>query len=91
VLPLVSFPDPGIYKGDEPRIMGYAIRTERYRYVEWLNFRTNEVEATELYDNQTDPREINNIVNAPGYSALVNELKQKLSAGWQKALLHEAK
>jgi N-sulfoglucosamine sulfohydrolase-like protein len=49
------------------------------------------VEATELYDNQTDPREINNIVNAPGYSALVNELKQKLSAGWQKALLHEAK
>jgi iduronate 2-sulfatase len=81
-----QFPRPWIYKGDEPRVMGYAIRTERYRYVEWRNFGTNEVEATELYDNQTDPREINNIVNAPGNSALVNELKQKLSAGWQKAL-----
>ena len=70
--------------------MGYAIRTERYRYVEWRNFKTNEVEATELYDNQTDPGEITNIVNAPGNNALVNELKQKLGAGWQKALPHEA-
>ena len=80
-----QFPRPWIYK-NEPGVMGYAIRTNRYRYVEWRNFKTDAVEATELYDCQTDPGEITNIVNAPDNKALVNELKQKLNAGWRQAL-----
>jgi iduronate 2-sulfatase len=61
--------------------MGYTIRTDRYRYVEWRNFKTDEVKATELYDHQNDPGEMNNITDI----ALIKELKQQLHDGWQKA------
>lgn len=79
-----QFPRPWQYKS-EPEIMGYAIRTDRYRYVEWRNFKTDKVKATELYDHQTDPTEVNNIAAVPSNTTLVNELKQKLNDGWQKA------
>lgn len=80
-----QFPRPWIYKGS-PDLMGYAIRTDRYRYVEWRNFKTAEVKAVELYDNQDDPAELNNIADVPANITLVKELKQKLNDGWQKAL-----
>ena len=35
--------------------MGYAMRTDRYRYVEWRDHKTGLTEAVELYDHQTDP------------------------------------
>ena len=79
-----QFPRPWQYKG-EPEIMGYAIRTDRYRYVEWRNFKTGEVKATELYDHQIDADEINNIAGMAANTALVGELKQQLRDGWQKA------
>lgn len=79
-----QFPRPWQYKG-EPEIMGYAIRTDRYRYVEWRNFKTGEVKATELYDHQIDPDEVDNIVNGAANTALVGELKQQLSEGWKVA------
>ncbi|MRG45705.1 sulfatase-like hydrolase/transferase [Chitinophaga sp. SYP-B3965] len=75
-----QFPRPWQYK-NEPEIMGYAIRTDRYRYVEWRNFKTDEVKAMELYDHQIDPGEVNNIANI----ALIRELKQQLHDGWQMA------
>lgn len=80
-----QFPRPWIYK-EEPSLMGYAIRTNNYRYIEWHDFKTGEVKGKELYNHQTDPDELNNIVNAPANNSLVNELKQKLAAGWQKAV-----
>lgn len=79
-----QFPRPWQYKG-EPETMGYAIRTDRYRYVEWRNFKTNEVKATELYDHQIDPDEVNNIVNISANNALISALKQQLHDGWQMA------
>jgi iduronate 2-sulfatase len=79
-----QFPRPWQYKGD-PEIMGYAMRTDRYRYVEWRNFKSDKLKATELYDHQADPAEINNIVDVPSNMTLVKELKQKLNNGWQKA------
>lgn len=79
-----QFPRPWQYKG-EPETMGYAIRTDRYRYVEWRNFKTDEVKATELYDHQNDPGEVNNIANISANIALIRELKQKLHDGWKMA------
>ncbi|MES3019872.1 MAG: sulfatase [Bacteroidota bacterium] len=80
-----QFPRPWIYKG-APELMGYAMRTDRYRYVEWRDFKTAEVKAVELYDRQLDPAEVNNIADLPSNIALVKELKQMLNDGWQKTL-----
>ena len=79
-----QFPRPWIYKG-APDLMGYAMRTDRYRYVEWRDFKTAEVKAMELYDHQTDPAEVNNIADVPANAVLVKKLKQQLNNGWQQA------
>jgi hypothetical protein len=66
--------------------MGHAIRTDRYRYVEWMNWETKEYVARELYDQHTDPQENRNIVDLPQHHGLVHELQQRLKAGWKAAL-----
>jgi arylsulfatase A-like enzyme len=43
---------------------GHAIRTDRYRYVEWTETKTGRVTARELYDHQTDPHESENRAQA---------------------------
>ena len=51
--------------------MGYTIRTERHRYTDWG-------EAEELYDYQTDPREVRNLAKDPKQAKLKAELKARL-------------
>jgi hypothetical protein len=65
--------------------MGYAMRTERYRYVKWIRWATGEFAAQELYDHQTDPDENVNLVSDPAYQSLLQELDEQLNAGWQAA------
>ncbi len=43
------------YQGGE--YMGYAMRTDRYRFIEWINRETGDVVARELYDHAVDPQE----------------------------------
>ncbi|MDP6044683.1 MAG: sulfatase, partial [Phycisphaerae bacterium] len=43
------------------QIMGYTIRTDRYRYVEWRQWGTREVVARELYDHSSDAGEMVNL------------------------------
>ena len=50
---------PRRYDGREA--MGYAMRTDRYRYVEWLDRNSCETVAVELYDHDLDPHENRNI------------------------------
>jgi len=58
-------------------LMGYAMRTDRYRYVEWQDRRTREVVATELYDHTSDSSENTNIAGqAEGKSLLVRLSRQ---------------
>ncbi len=66
--------------------MGYAIRTDRYRYIEWRNVKTQSVQARELYDHQVDPHEMKNLAELANQSAKLKELQLLLKGGWQKAL-----
>ena len=64
-------------------IMGYSMRTERYRYTEWINRGTRGVE---LYDYDVDPNETVNVADRRENAALVANLSERLHAGWQAAL-----
>lgn len=66
-------------------IMGYALRTDRYRYVEWRNWETKLVVARELYDHQTDPHENRNVAAHPEQRQAILDLSERLSAGWRSA------
>lgn len=67
-------------------IMGYSIRTERYRYTEWHEknyrsfkpYREENIMAVELYDYQSDPLETKNWAKEKSYSETVSLLKGKL-------------
>jgi arylsulfatase A-like enzyme len=71
---------------DGVEYMGYSVRTDRYRYTEWLNWETKELAATELYDHQRDPLETRNVADKPDYADARVEMAAVLDAGWQAAL-----
>jgi len=68
-----------------PRLMGYAMKTDRYRYIEWRNRETGEAVAHELYDHETDPAENLNVADQVENKELVEKLSAQLKAGWQGA------
>lgn len=70
---------------DKIAYMGNSIRTERYRYVEWLNWETKELVARELYDHKVDPDENINIADLPENKKIVEKLASQLKAGWRAA------
>jgi hypothetical protein len=53
---------------------GYAIRTDRFRYIQWEQGRRGE----QLFDLQADPHETKNLASDPVYAQTVAELKQRL-------------
>ncbi|MGB0241835.1 MAG: sulfatase-like hydrolase/transferase [Verrucomicrobiales bacterium] len=59
-------------------LMGYAMRTDRYRYVEWIHRETRAVIAQELYDHKIDPGEKKNVAATNG--DLLQQLSQQLWA-----------
>lgn len=81
---------PRMKKGNRHRghgdIMGYAVRTHRYRYVEWREWKSNKVIARELYDHQRDADEMNNIASQPKHKEVVEDLSKMLAKGWKAAL-----
>jgi arylsulfatase A-like enzyme len=67
-------------------LMGYAMRTERHRFVVWVGRNDHsKVDAIELYDHQTDPQENVNIANLPANAELVGKLMTQWRKGWQGA------
>jgi arylsulfatase A-like enzyme len=72
---------------DGVSVMGYSIRTDRYRFIDWVNRKNPEqVLAVELYDHANDPAENENIAGDPANSRLVENLRAQLRAGWRGAL-----
>ena len=67
----------------ENRLMGYAMRTDNYRFVVWKDYKDPEAKPIffELYDHQKDPSETINI--AAGNPVLVEELLTQFNKGWQ--------
>lgn len=75
---------------DKGRYMGLSMVTARYHYVEWRTWDhtegvAGEVKATELYDQQNDPNENQNISGYPQNDKLIAELAAQLRRGWQAA------
>ena len=68
---------------DTGPLMGYAVRTDRFRYVEWRKRDTADVVARELYDHKTDPNEDTNVATDPANKAVVDALAKQLAAGWK--------
>lgn len=81
-----QYPRPGgIPTADQIEQMGYSMRTDRYRYTEWRQWKTNAVVARELYDYQTDPQGNTNIADDPANRELAATLARQLTAGWRGA------
>jgi len=68
------------------QIMGYAIRTDRYRYVEWRDWSTRKVVARELYDHSGDAKEMVNLAGDGKHKDLIVSLSRRLDAGWRGEL-----
>jgi iduronate 2-sulfatase len=70
----------------EQHLMGYTMRTDRYRLVEWRDHRNADATPVfvELYDHETDPHETHNI--AEDYPEVVEKLSRQHIAGWRAAL-----
>ncbi|HEX4150518.1 MAG TPA: sulfatase [Pirellulales bacterium] len=67
-------------------LMGYSMRTDRYRFTRWVDRRDHaKLDAVELYDEQADPQENDNIAGDPRHAELVAQLTQQWLAGWQNA------
>ena len=76
-------------RGDK---MGYAIRDERYRYVEWMEEGRhvnpqadyNRVADRQLFDYEEDPLETENVFGYPQYAEIESKLEDAMHS-WLKA------
>ncbi|MCK4678955.1 MAG: sulfatase [Bacteroidales bacterium] len=75
--------------------MGYAIKTDRYRYIEWRKhvydkrtktFTQGKVLGRELYDHNDDPYETVNIAGKADQQERIKQLSLQLEAGWRAAV-----
>ena len=55
-------------------VHGYSIRTERYRFTEWADGK----EGEEMYDYQTDPKELKNLATSAAHAKVKEELRTRL-------------
>ena len=80
-------------RGPLPPAMGYSMRTNQFRYTEWVHFPGkpsfqpiwNVSYGTELYDLKRDPEENCNRVDDPDYLKVQLKLSAQLHAGWKVA------
>ena len=86
---LTQHPRPALYWGGGPQalpqVMGYALKTDRWSYHEWRDFKTGHVVSQELYDEQTDSLETVNLVGtieaATQIPALAEQLRKITKGG----------
>jgi len=63
--------------------MGYTVRTEQFRYVEWYNWDTKKLAAKELYDHHNDPGENRNIAGDPALAKELGKMTLQLRGGFK--------
>lgn len=74
VAPQAEWNKPAITQVRRNVADGYALRTERYRYIEWSGGDA----GRQLYDHQQDPEEYRNLAELPEHAATVGELSALL-------------
>lgn len=62
------------------KYMGRAIRTDRYRYVQWSKLSDNSVVARELYDHKLDPGETVNVADQVDHRIRIDSFDAMLEA-----------
>jgi uncharacterized sulfatase len=62
---------------EAPAFLGRSVRTERWRYTEWDGGN----KGVELYDHDTDPRELRNLAGNADYARTLEELRRLLRTG----------
>lgn len=71
---LTQNPRPAYRKGKaDPTVMGYSVRTDRYRYTQWRSIGTGDLLAEELYDHDIDSMETKNRVDDVEMAKVVAE------------------
>ncbi|MEX2216164.1 MAG: sulfatase [Phycisphaeraceae bacterium] len=65
-----------VQRGGANGAKGYAIRTERYRYIEWNGGKL----GAQLYDHDNDPLELNNLIKDSRLAPVIAEHKKLLRA-----------
>ncbi|MFK7949807.1 MAG: sulfatase [Saprospiraceae bacterium] len=100
LVPLMKNPSAEVQKytvhqfprGGKKGTMGYGVRTENYRYVQWIKVesRTNidyenaEIVGEEFYDYQKDKNETKNLINDANYKTLVKEHQAMMQEFFEK-------
>lgn len=66
-------------------VMGYGLRTDRYRFTVWVDRRQPDAEpyAMKLYDHAHDSTEKENLAHRPTYRLAVDELRGQLNQALQ--------
>ena len=79
------------------RFMGCSMRTDKYRYTEWVGFDRkigkpiwDDLHGVELYDHVKDPQENVNYADNSQYKELAKLLSEQLHAGWRAVIQHDA-
>ena len=67
------------------KVMGYSMRTDRYRFTRWQQRDSGKVAGVELYDHEKDPAENVNVAGRAENAEVVRELSAQLDAGWKAA------
>ncbi len=67
-------------------LMGYSVRSERYRYTEWIARPSGDIVARELYDHSVTATPSANLAALPAHAATVREHSALLDRGqgWRK-------
>ena len=80
-----QYPRPGSKSVSGP-LMGYSMRTDRYRFTVWTGRNDHtKIDAIELYDHQNDPLENTNIAKHVDQATTVEQLMAQWKQGWQAA------
>jgi len=61
-------------------VMGYALKTDRWSYHEWRDFKTGYLVGHELYDETADPFETVNLAGTVEAAAHIPALAEQLKA-----------
>ena len=70
----------------QEQIMGYSMRTDRYRYTRWQRRDSGQRVGQELYDHRDDVLVIENLAKQPEYADVVQELDSLLDVRWAESL-----